>query len=172
MSYQLMQNKSTLDGIMKGLPEEIYGSLNTSSEESNGFGIDQKLAAKLSQGLASSQKDITTVMANAKINNLLLTDMIDLQFFEFANDALLEDYENVSLRKKTVSQTTASILDPTLDPKDSTKLSINIFDKNSDDLLWQYINQNSKARLYDMKNTLGTVVKRINKRFPYFAKYK
>lgn len=172
MSYQLMQNKSTLDGIMKGIPEEIYGSLNTNSEENNGFGIDQKLATKLSQGLASSQKDITTVMANAKINNLLLTDMIDLQFFEFANDALLEDYENVSLRKKTVSQTTASILDPTLDPKDSTKLSINIFDKNSDDLLWQYINQNSKARLYDMKNTLGAVVKRINKRFPYFAKYK
>lgn len=98
--------------------------------------------------------------------------MIDLQFYEFANDALLEDYENVSLRKKTISQTTASILDPTLDPKDSTKLSINIFDKNSDDLLWQYINQNSKARLYDMKNSLTSVVKRINKRFPYFTKYK
>lgn len=172
MAFQLMENKGTLDGIMKGASSEIFESLNTDDSNSSNFALNKKFATKISEGLTKDRKQITTVMANAKINNMLLTDMIDLQFFEFADDALLEDYENVSLRKKTVSQTTASILDPTLDPKDSTNLSINVFDKNSNDLLWQYINQNSKARLYDMKNSLQSVVKRINKRFPYFTKYK
>lgn len=172
MAFQLMENKGTLDGIMKGASGEIFKSLNTSGTGDSELVLPKKFATAISEGLTKDQKQITTVMANAKINNMLLNDMIDLQFFEFADDALLEDYENVSLRKKTVSQTTASLLNPTLDPKDSTRLSINIFDKNSDDLLWQYINENSKARLYDMKNTLQSVVKRINKRFPYFAKYK
>lgn len=171
MAYQLMENKGTLDGVMKGSADEIYGSLKTNEEDETSV-LDKKLAAKLSEGLISERKNISMVMANAKINQMLLSDMIDLQFFEFKNDAFLEDYENVSLRKKTFSQTTASILDPTLDPKDSTKMSINIFDKQDNDLLWQYINENSKARLYDMKKTLESVVKRINKRFPYFTKYK
>lgn len=70
MAYQLMENKTTLDGIMKGLPAEIYGSLNTSTQDNEGFGLDQKFASKLSESLASNQKNITTVMANAKINNL------------------------------------------------------------------------------------------------------
>ncbi len=172
MAYQLMQSKETLDGVMKGSPEEIYGSLKTGDDNASSSSVDKKLALKLSEGLLSERKNITTVMANAKINQMLLTDMIDLQFFDFGSDALLEDYETVSLRKKTVSQTTASILDPTLDPKDSTKMSINIFDKQNNDLLWQYINENSKARLYDLKKTLESVVNRINKRFPYFTKYK
>lgn len=165
MAYKISDSKSILNGIIKGSEQEIFS--NYANED---LGIDKNLFKQISKGLTQEQKTVSEVIVNSKINQMLLNEMIDLQFFDFGDGALLESYENVQLREKTFSQTTASILDPTLDPKDYSKFTINIFSKNSDKLLWQYINEDSKTRLYDMSKTVAKVVKRLNKKFPYFQK--
>ncbi|WP_300675664.1 hypothetical protein [Soonwooa sp.] len=167
LAYRLSDTKEILNGIVKGDQTEIMTSYTTNNMK-NEFGIDKNLFAQISKGLTAEQKTVSEVIVNSKINQMLLNDMIDLQFFDFGKDALSHKYDNVSLREKTFSQTTASILDPTLDPKDKSKFTINIFGKDSDKVLWQYINENNKTRIYDMSKTVVAIVKRLNKNFPYF----
>ena len=163
LAYRLSDTKEVLNGIVKGDHQEIMASY-----ANDNLGIDKNLFAQISKGLTQEQKTVAEVIVNSKINQMLLNDMIDLQFFDFGKDALSHKYDTVSLREKTFSQTTASILDPTLDPKDKSKFTINVFGKDSDKVLWQYINENSKTRIYDMSKTVVNVIKRLNKNFPYF----
>lgn len=167
LAYKISESKGILNGIVKGDEQEIFANFE-SPEVKEELGIDKHLYKQISKGLTQEQKTVAEVIVNSKINQMLLNDMIDLQFFDFGRDALSHKYDNVSLREKTFSQTTASILDPTLDPKDKSKFTINIFGKDDDRVLWQYINENSKTRIYDMSKTVANVIKRLNKNFPYF----
>lgn len=168
MAYKISDSKSILNGIIKGNEQEIFSNF-ANEDLKNDLGIDKNLFKQISKGLTEEQKTVSEVIVNSKINQMLLNEMIDLQFFDFGKDAISHKYDNVSLREKTFSQTTASILDPTLDPKDKSKFTINIFSKDSDKVLWQYINDNNKTRIYDMAKTITAVIKRLNKNFPYFV---
>lgn len=168
IAYKLSENKGVLDGIIKGDAEMIDQSYSN-GELQEDLGIDKNLYKQIAKGLTQEQKTVAEVIVNSKVNQMLIKGEIDLQFFDFGDDVLSARYDNVSLREKTFSQTTASILDPTLDPKDQSKFTINIFGRNDDKVLWQYINDNSKTRLYDMNKTVANVVKRLNKNFPYFT---
>lgn len=168
LAYQMSDSKNVLTGIIKGNENEITTGYSD-QELKNELGIDKVLLNQISQGLAKEQSVVSQVMVNSKINQMLLDEKIDLQFFDFGDNDLLHQNDNVQLRQKTFSQTTASILDPTLDPKDNSRFTINIFGKDSDKVYWQYINENKKTRLYDMGKTVANVIKRLNKSFPYFA---
>lgn len=168
LSYQLMENPDVIGGIISGDSGKIITGFS-SEQSGNNLQGDSEFIQELSKSLINEKTQISNVLVNSKINQMLLNGMIDIQFFDFGVDALLEEYENVYLRDKTVSQTLASILDPSTDPQDSTKVTINIFSKDSDEILWQYINQHDKARLYDMNRTVSKIINRVNKRFPYFT---
>lgn len=167
LSYQIFAEESVMKGIINGDPNQIASNF-TPEQLRNDFGVDPEFFNGLSNSLIEEREQLSSVIVNSQVNQMLLAGLIDIQFFDFGVDALLESYENVYLRDKSVSQTLASILDPSSDPRDNIRLSINIFDKNSDENLWQYINEHKKAKLYDMNKTIEKIVKRVNKRFPYF----
>ena len=171
MAYKISDNKDVLNGIIKGNKNDINSGFSD-SDLKNDLGIDRNLYSQISQGLSKEQETAAHIIVNSKVNQMLLNDMIDLQFFDFGENSLSHKYDNVELRKKTFSQTTASILDPTLDPKDFSKFTINIFTKENDKILWQYINENKKTRIYDMAKTVADIIKRLNKNFPYFIAQK
>ncbi len=169
LSFQLMENQDVLSGIISGDSSKIITSL-AGDQFKEKMNVSHDFFNELSGSLVAEKANISNVIVNSKVNQMLLNKTIDIQFFDFGIDALLEEYENVYLRDKTVTQTIASILDPTTDPKDQTKVTINIFSNKNDEILWQYINQHDKARLYDMDKTVTKIIKRVNKRFPYFSK--
>lgn len=165
-SFQLLGDPDVLGGILSGDASKIASSF-TPEQLRDILHVDPEYFHALSASLVTEKTGVSTLLVNSQINQMLLNGMIDIQFFDFGVDALLESYENAYLRDKTVTQTLASILDPSTDPKDSTHVSINVFSKDSDDVLWQYINHHGKARLYDMNKTIAKIITRVNKRFPY-----
>ncbi|MGA9213479.1 hypothetical protein, partial [Kaistella sp.] len=158
IAYKISDNKEVLNGIIKGNKNDITSGYSE-NDLKNDLGIDKNLYGQISQSLSKEQSNVSNIIVNSKINQMLLNDIIDLQFFDFGENSISHRYDNVALRQKTFSQTTASILDPTLDPKDFSKFTINIFTKENDKILWQYINENKKTRIYDMGKTVADVIK-------------
>lgn len=171
LAFQFLGNPELLGGLISGDISKMTSSY-TEKELRENLQIDPYFFSGLSASLVDDRTQISNILVNSQVSQMLLNGMIDIQFFDFGVDALLESYENAYLRDKTVSQTLASILDPSTDPKDNTKVTINIFGQDSDKILWQYNYLNEKARLYDMNKTVSAIVKRVNKRFPYFQKKK
>lgn len=94
MAYKISDNKDVLSDISKGNKSDINAGFSN-SDLKNELGIDQNLFGQIPQSLSEEQENVSHIIVNSNVNQKLLNDMIDLQFFDFGENSLSHKYDNV-----------------------------------------------------------------------------